>query len=254
LTEVPFEFLVQLSDPHVGATWGFGDPAARFEAAVEAVLALPDRPDALLLTGDLADHAADKEYELVRVTVASLGLPVYVLPGNHDDRAALRRHFDVPGEGDEPVHYAVDLGPLRLIALDTKRDGRDDGALGEDQLEWLDVELAATQDRPVLLAMHHPPFALGIPVWDDLGLVHGDRLALAEIVRRHPHVRRIVAGHVHRAIAADVAGRLALSVPSTYVQARLHFGATELELVDEPAGFAVHAIKDGELTSYILPV
>src|SRR5512132_151541 len=90
---------------------------------VEAVRRLPDDPDAVLMSGDLADNAADGEYDVVRELLAQLGAPAYVLPGNHDDRETLRRHFDLPGAGGAPVQYAVDLGPLRLVALDSTRPG-----------------------------------------------------------------------------------------------------------------------------------
>src|ERR671936_205026 len=117
-TKKPF-LLVQLSDPHIGAEWGGGDSVAGLAAAVESVRALEPNPDALLISGDLADHAADTEYEQVRELLAPLEAPVYVLPGNHDDRLALRRHFGVPGADGEPVQYSADLGPLRLVVLDS---------------------------------------------------------------------------------------------------------------------------------------
>jgi 3',5'-cyclic-AMP phosphodiesterase len=129
----PF-LLVQLSDPHIGATWAGGDPVARLRAAVESVGRLPDAPDAILMSGDLADNAADAEYELVHELLAQLGAPAYVLPGNHDDRDALRRHFDLPGAVGTPVQYAVELGPLRLVVLDSTRPGEDRGELDADRL------------------------------------------------------------------------------------------------------------------------
>ena len=98
----PF-LLVQLSDPHIGATWAGGDPVAGLRAAVESVRRLPDRPDAILMSGDMADNAADGEYELVRDLLAEIGVPVFVLPGNHDDRDRLRAHFDLPGARDRGV-------------------------------------------------------------------------------------------------------------------------------------------------------
>ena len=98
----PF-LLAQLSDPHIGADWGGGDPVAGLAAAVAAVLALPQAPDAVLVSGDLVDHATDAEYEQARKLLAPLRAPLFVLPGNHDDRGALRRHFGVPGAGSEPV-------------------------------------------------------------------------------------------------------------------------------------------------------
>lgn len=249
----PF-LLVQLSDPHIGATWGVGDPMAGLISAVEAVQRLPDKPDALLMSGDLADTPSDAEYEFVRDSLARLGAPVYVLPGNHDDREALRRHFDVPGPAGSPVQYAVDLGPLRLVVLDSTRPGDVRGELDESRLAWLDAELAAETEQPTLIALHHPPISSGVTAWDELGLPVTDRLALAEVLRRHPQIRRVVAGHLHRTMAGDLAGRAVLTVPSTYVQGRLDFGSGEIEVAAEPPGFAVHAVLDGEVASHVQPV
>ena len=249
----PF-LLVQLSDPHIGATWGDGDPVAGLRAAVAAVRRLPDAPDAVLMSGDLADNAADSEYEFVRDSLGQLGVPVYVLAGNHDDRDMLRRHFDLPGAVGTPVQYAVDLGPLRLVVLDSTRPGEVPGELDADRLSWLDAELAGEPDRLTLLALHHPPVATGIAAWDELGLPAADRRALGAVLERHPQVRRIVAGHLHRTMTAELAGRSVLTIPSTYVQTRLSFNSDEIETATEPPGFAVHALLDGELASHVQPV
>ena len=249
----PF-LLVQLSDPHIGATWGDGDPGAGLRSVVDSVRRLPDRPDAVLVSGDLADNAAAGEYEIVRELVGQLGAPVYVLPGNHDDRDALRRHFDLPGAMGTPVQYAVDLGPLRLVVLDSTRPGEVRGELDADRLSWLDAALAGAPDRATLVALHHPPVSSGVPAWDALGLPPADRGALGEVLQRHPQVRRVAAGHIHRTMTADLFGRPVLAVPSTYVQARLSFNSEEIEISADPRGFAVHALLDGELASHVQPV
>jgi 3',5'-cyclic AMP phosphodiesterase CpdA len=139
----------------------------------------------------------------------------------------------------------------RLVALDTTRPGEDPGALDEERLAWLDAELAAAPDVPTVIAMHHPPLATGVPPLDEIGLPAADRRALATVVERHPQVRRLVAGHMHRAIGADLAGRAVLAVPSTYMQARLDLSSGELQVVPGPAGFAVHALLDGEVISHL---
>jgi 3',5'-cyclic AMP phosphodiesterase CpdA len=249
----PF-LLAQLSDPHIGAEWGDGDPVAGLAAAVESVRSMRPQPDAVLVSGDLADNATDAEYEQVRELLAPLQAPVYVLPGNHDDRRALHRHFGVPGADGEPVQYSVDLGPLRLVVLDTTRPGEDPGALDAERLSWLDAELAAAPEAPTLLAMHHPPLVTGVPAWDEVGLPAADRRALGEVVERHRQLRRLAAGHVHRTMTGELAARAVLTVPSTYVQSRLNIGSEQIELAAEPAGFAVHAVLDGELVSHIQPV
>ena len=240
----PF-LIAQLSDPHIGATWTDADPADCLAATVEAVR--PYAPDAVLVTGDIADHATPEEYAVARELIERIGAPVYALPGNHDDRAALRTAFGIPGDG--PVNYAVDLGELLLLALDSTIPGEDRGRLGPGDLEWLDAEL---DGRPAVVAMHHPPIVLGIPPWDAIGLPDADRAALAAVLERHPRVEAVVAGHIHRPITAVVGGRVALSVPSTYVQGRLDFEAQKIVVdSDEPPAFALHALVDGRLVSHV---
>ncbi len=253
LVSRPF-LIAQLSDLHIGAQWSGVDPEAATAAAIDGVLALADRPDAVLVSGDLTNGAANAEYEVARKLLDRLQLPTYVLPGNHDDRQGLRRHFDLPGEGAEPLQQAVDLGPLRLLMLDTTRPGVDAGELDAERLAWLERELAVASEQPTLLAMHHPPLLTGSDSWDAIGLAASARRSLAEVVGRHPQVRLLVAGHMHRAIAAELAGRVVLAIPSTYLQGKLDFTGPELTLRAEPAAFALHALVDGGLVSHIQPV
>jgi 3',5'-cyclic AMP phosphodiesterase CpdA len=249
----PF-LLAQLSDPHIGCDWGEGDPVARLAAVIDAVGAMRPAPEAVLVSGDLADHATEAEYEQLRELLARLQAPLYVLPGNHDDRRGLHQHFGVPGGDGEPVQYSMDLGPFRLVVVDTTRPGADPGALDAARIDWLDAELAQAPELPTLIAMHHPPLVTDVPAWDELGLPAANRRALAAVIERHRQVRRLTAGHVHRLITADLARRPVLTVPSTLIQARLNIGSHEIELAHEPAGFAVHAMVDGELVSHVQPV
>jgi Icc protein len=129
----PF-LLVQLSDFHIGAEWLDADPVARLAAVVDSVRALRPQPDTMLVTGDIAHNATDAEYEQVLELLAPLRVPLYVLPGNHDERRSLHRHFGVPGANAEPVQYSADLGHLRLIAIDTTRPGEDPVALDAARL------------------------------------------------------------------------------------------------------------------------
>lgn len=243
--------LVQLSDPHLGATWAEGDTVELLTRTVEWIRAHGPKPDAVLVSGDLADHATDEEYEQLRQLLDLLAAPIYALPGNHDDRTALRRHFDLSGVGDELADYAVALGELRLVVLDSTQPGEDGGELNRPQLAWLEKTLAADRSTPTVVAMHHPPLATGVPAWDRMLLSRAQRLALGRIMKRHPQVRRIVAGHLHRTITGTLGGRSVLVVPSTYVQFRLVFGADRIMFTNEAPGFAVHALIDGELTSYV---
>src|SRR3954470_22922356 len=76
--------LVQLSDPHIRVGPDDQGSARALAAAVERVLALADRPDAVLVSGDVADSGAEAEYQRARELLAPLDMPVHLLAGNHD--------------------------------------------------------------------------------------------------------------------------------------------------------------------------
>lgn len=242
--------LVQLSDLHIGANENGVDPMPHLVAVVQAVRSLPNRPDAVLVSGDLTDDGVEAGYQKARELLERLEVPLHVLPGNHDDRGRLRAAFDLPGEGDEPVHYSADVGELRLVVFDSNVPGQDPGRYDPDQLRWLDAELGAESERPTLLALHHPPLATGIEEWDGINLEPGQRPLLAEVVTRHPQLRAIVGGHLHRIAASSLAGVPVLAAPSTYLQARPDFETEGVELVPHP-GFALHVLRDGELASQV---
>jgi Icc protein len=249
----PF-LVLQLSDLHIGVAHGELDAAAALAVALDSVAALPDSPDAVVVSGDLTHRGGDEEYAIVAELLARLAAPTFVLPGNHDDRDGMRRHFGLEGAPGAPLQQAVDLGPLRLVTLDSTAPGQDAGRLDAERLAWLEQTLAAAAEQPTLLAMHHPPLVTGVAPWDEIGLPEEDRLALGELLARHPQVLRIVGGHMHRTIVSELAGRSVLSVPSTYLQGRLDFTGPEFVLEPEPPGFAIHALVGEQLISHVQPV
>lgn len=239
--------LAHISDFHLHD--GEEIPDRALAAAVDAVLALRPLPDAVLASGDLADTPTVAEYDRVRRLLQPLPMPVHALNGNHDDPAMLRDCFG------SPPSYSAAIGEgMRLVVCDTRLEGSDAGVLGAERLEWLEAELATDRDLPTILALHHPPVAIGLTAIDGIGLPREDDLALAAMLPRFPHVRRVVAGHVHRASFSLLAGCPVVTVPSTNIQARLEFGVDDFDMVAETPGFAVHALVDGELVSHIQPV
>jgi len=242
--------LVQLSDLHVGGNEDGKDPISRLEAVIDAVRSLPNAPDAVLVSGDITDDGAEDGYRVAREMFARLDVPLHVLPGNHDDRGRLRKAFDLPGGGDEPINYSTSVGDLRLVLFDSNVPGRDPGSYDAERMAWLDEELASEPERPTILAVHHTPLTTGIPEWDAINLDRGDREALGTVVARHPQLRAIVGGHLHRVATSALAGCPVLSAPSAYLQVRPNFHRDEVSWVDPP-GFAIHALRDGELSSQV---
>jgi 3',5'-cyclic-AMP phosphodiesterase len=238
--------LAQLSDPHMRTGDGEREAVASLAAGVAAVLELRPLPDAVLLSGDLAETAAAAEYERVRELLAPLPMPVHVLGGNHDDRDALRAHFPLDGDGE--YRYVTDVGGTRLVVCDSTVPMRPQGRL---DVAWLEAQLDAPA---VVVAMHHPPFAVGMPALDEIALGAEDTAALAALLERSPQVKRVVCGHTHRAAFAVVGGCGVFSCPGVHLTARLEIGSPDYIVVAEPPAFALHVILDGTVTTHVQPI
>ncbi|SAK95223.1 phosphodiesterase [Caballeronia ptereochthonis] len=240
--------LAQISDLHITppGTLAYGrvDTAAYLVRAIDALNALDPRPDAVLVTGDLVDAGGIDEYRHLRTLLDRLAMPWRVLVGNHDDRGNLRAVFgdrpELAGDGGF-VQYAYDVGEVRVIVLDTLDPGLAAGRLCAARLAWLEAQLEACREQPVVIGMHHPPFACGIGFMDDIRLAPDDSRALEALLRRHPNVERIVCGHVHRAISVRFGGTIVWCAPSTAHQVALQLNPGSPDaFVMEPPAFGLH--------------
>jgi 3',5'-cyclic-AMP phosphodiesterase len=189
---------VVLSDLHLGppgAAVNGLDPAQRLAAAVDAINR--DHPDAafVAIAGDLADLGEVAAYEVLRDTLAPLAMPCHITLGNHDREEAFLSVFGATLSHPEGrVSQAIDLGGYRVILLDTTTPGTHAGALCEGRRGWLAARLEEAVDRPVIVIMHHHANVLSLPV-DDIPLADG--AGFARLLKRHPDVRMVIAGHVH---------------------------------------------------------
>ncbi|WP_322045379.1 phosphodiesterase [Paraburkholderia sp. J67] len=237
--------IVQISDIHVrprGLLYQDQvDSNAMFAAAVDTLNRLDPEPQLVLITGDLTDEGSPEEYAMLRDLLAPLKHPYAVLPGNHDDRACLREAFRdqpwLPLEGE--LNFGLDVGPVRVLALDTSVPGFHHGELSEPTLVWLERELAANAGRPVVIAMHHPPFSTGIPYLDLYGL--HEIAPLRDLLAQHGNIDCIIAGHVHRAMHTRLGAVPVLTCPSTTTQIalRLRPDAEPASYIEPPA-FMLH--------------
>jgi 3',5'-cyclic-AMP phosphodiesterase len=249
--------IAQLSDPHIDVGPGDVGSAEALAAAVAAVLRIDPAPDAVLVTGDLTHLADARSYERARELLAPLEMPVHVLPGNHDDREALRTWLTddaVASAHGDPFHYAVRCAGARVVVCDTTLPGRDDGRVDARALAWLEYELAAEPAVPTIVAMHHAPLLTGIGAMDAIGLPGADRDALGALLARRTHVRGVVAGHVHRACFGLLAGCPVFACPSTHLQVKLDAGP-DIVLEPAPPSFALHRVlAGGEVVMLVQPV
>ena len=235
--------IVQITDthikPHGRLAYRKVDTDAFLERAVAAINELDPAPDLVVVTGDLVDAGMPEEYERLRGFLDRLAFPVFVIPGNHDERGALADAFAagryLPAAG--PLHYAIEDWPVRILALDTLIPGKESGALCADRLAWLADRLAEDRRKPTVLMMHHPPFGTGMTYHDDRRLE--GRAGFAAIVQEFPQVGWILTGHLHRNMTANWHGVPASCVSSTAHQATLDLrpGAPLTFTMEPPAMF-----------------
>lgn len=236
--------IIQIGDLHLGAEWVGRDPSRSLARCLDVIGRLDLRIAAVLVLGDIAEHATDAEYLDACAQLGGIDAPVHVAMGNRDDRERLRRHFGFAAQGDGPLHYAVDAGSFRVLVVDTSVPGSDSGRLDEHSSRWLHDQLSADRTAPTLLAMHHPPVVTGSPAWDRIALDRESRLTLAAELADHPQVQAILGAHLHRPLATQFAGRPLLVSPSTYAQFPLSLTASALDPDREPPGYLVHVIAD----------
>lgn len=243
--------LAQLSDPHIRVGPDDAGSAAALAAGVRAVLDLDPGPDAVIVTGDIADTGTGEEYARAAELLALLPGPVHVLPGNHDDHEALAAAFPSAAAG---FPYVAAAGPLRLVVCDTTVAGEDDGRVDVDRRRALEATLAEAPEAPTIVALHHPPALIGIDAMDRIGLPPADRAMLAGLLARSAQVRSVIAGHVHRATAGTLGGTPVFTCASTNMQARLEIGGQTLRFAPDPPSFALHVLVDGELVTHVQPI
>ena len=205
--------IVQLSDPHVREpgvlAYGQIDTSAYLARAVDALNRFAPRPELVVVSGDATDLGTEPETRTARAELDRLVCPYVVVPGNHDDpkvmHAVFRDYaFAAAGDGDVGFNWRTKAGGVQVIGLDSTVPGQAHGVLGPARRAWLDAALSAAAPDPTMVVLHHPPFAVGIAHMDRQNLHDAD--AFYDVLSRHPHVRHVGCGHVHRAVETCIRG------------------------------------------------
>lgn len=226
------------------------------KAHLEHVFALDgQKPDMIVVTGDIADSGDEKAYLMVYEALSSFNVPVYAVPGNHDRRDRMVRilkGWTIPNPQTAPfLCYAVQTEEARLLFLDTLNPGSHAGHMREAELAWLGNELQSNKNVPTLIFMHHPPFITGLPAMDE---PFENREQLRTVLMKAPWAR-LCCGHMHRPIFTVWAGVPCVTAPAASMQIELDFtpeGGDTFRM--ETPGYLLHDFEDGVFNTHVCQI
>jgi 3',5'-cyclic-AMP phosphodiesterase len=198
----------QISDTHIG----FDKPAnsdvvATLRTAIAKINAEPEPPAFVLHTGDLTHLSKPAEFDTLQQVLSELSMPVFYVPGEHDVLADEGKSYlarfgkGTQGEGwhsfdRDGVHF---IGLVNAVNL--RAGGL--GALGTEQLEWLENDVKRLSSSTPIVAFAHIPLWSVYPEWgwgtDDAerALSYLKRFGSVSVLNGHIHqVMQKVEGHV----------------------------------------------------------
>ena len=194
---------VQISDTHVGFKGEANkDAAATLQQVVERINALDPAPALVLHTGDQTHGQKAGAFETVAEILKGVRAErVFYLPGEHDvfldgGKEYLARYGKgtVGGRGWQSFDYRGThfVGLVNVL----KYKGEGVGALGEEQIEWLEKDLAPLgASTPVVVFAHVPLWAV-YPKW---GWTTEDAERALSYLRRFGSVT-VLNGHIHQVL------------------------------------------------------
>jgi Icc protein len=197
-------FFVQISDSHIGFSKAANaDVTATMQSAVAKINALPVQPAFLLHTGDISQLAKASEFDTAdQVLHDSRTKDVFFVPGEHDvgtdnGGSYLERYGKRSQRaGGQGGWYSFDHSGVHFIGLvnvfNLKAGGL--GALGAEQLEWLERDVKHLAASTPIVVFAHVPLWTVYPEWG-WGTDDGAR-ALAYL-RKFGSVT-VLNGHIHQ--------------------------------------------------------
>ena len=209
--------ILQISDLHLCAGSDATLLGVNTQESFSAILAMLKKEslpvDFILLTGDLSQDHSPEAYRRVAELMAPFNVPVYVIPGNHDDPALMASLFPLPPISTE--RHLV-LKSWQVIMLNTHKPKHVCGRLDESQLAYLTHCLETYPEHDAMVVMHHHAVSVGSAWIDKLGVENASEFW--KIVKRFPKLKVLMMGHVHQVHEEVRQGVACFTTPSTCIQ------------------------------------
>ena len=191
---------VQISDSHMGFNKPANpDVAATLRAAVDKINALELKPEFMLHTGDISHLSKPEEFDNVdQILQSARTKDIFFVPGEHDvleeNGRTYRERYGKKTKGDG--WYSFDKSGVHFIGLvnvmNLKPGGL--GALGAEQLEWLEDDVKALPASTPIVVFAHIPLWSVYPEW---GWGTEDSARALSYLKRFGSVA-VLNGHIHQ--------------------------------------------------------
>lgn len=234
--------IAQLSDIHLDGVTSL----QRLDRVLQWVAEL--RPDAVVVSGDLANNSHVANYAVLKARLEALGAPLLVVPGNVDSREAMREVFGGPEAG--PLNRVVEIGEIRLIGLDVIVPGAAHGDAAP-VLGWLERQLNSG-GAPAMIFLHQHPFDCGMDQYETIDCRNKEGLA-AVVEQAGDPVLGISCGHLHRPMFTRFAEVPATLAPAVAPMGGLAADGRRMPATDPP-GLLVHHLKGDNLVTHVISV
>jgi len=184
-----------------------------FCAVIEQLKKLDSELDLLLLTGDVSGDGSPESYENLQNLLHPLQIPTYSLPGNHDCAIAMEGALNLRLFSRRK---SFERGGWNFILLNSSVPEQVHGHLSVETLDWLDSQLVIIDEKPTLIAIHHPPFLVNSP-WLDSSKLQNSEDFFA-IIDSYPQIKLVICGHIHQEFQYQRHNVRYLGTPSTCIQ------------------------------------
>lgn len=250
--------IAQITDIHLteqdGDTLQGIDTGESLRQVLAAISVLSPRPSIIIASGDLIEKANAKSYRRLKSIFFDIDIPVYVLPGNHDDTEMMQKYLT---GGTVYYQSKVDLKSWSLICVDSTIKDEHHGLVSEKEQTLLEDNTGLGSKQPTLVALHHPT----INSCPSFGCQLDNKDKFTTYLKQQPSIKAVIAGHTHLA-AEDIETDLAqYTTPSTFAQVTHSDSAdptgTEDFWVSHAVDVSIHGYRvldlsgDGQVNSFI---
>ena len=193
--------------------------------------------DFVFFTGDMVDEGKDEYFDIYYRLLSKLKYPSLNTIGNHelygnrtkDEVIEIFKKYN-PNYIFDKTYYAFSpKTDFRIIALDATIENVNNavGAISDEQLQFLDNELAQHQDKVILIGMHHAPIQPFVA--NDHAILNADKINEILIKYKNPII--VASGHYHATKIRRIGNIVYVSTPSmvTYPMAFRHIKITNFK-------------------------